>query len=219
MADTPPQLPCTFYIVRHGQTAANVNDIVQGHLDIPLTETGILQAKAVAKKLQTVSFAAAFASDLLRAQRTAEILALEHHLAVTTNKLLREKHFGHFEGQSAEQYRAELKDSLETMETLSEIEQLSYKVAPDIESDEEILTRMLTFLRQTAIAYLGQKVLIVSHGAMMRALLLKLGYCTRRELPAKSIDNLGYIVLESDGSDFQVKETEGVNRAILESHS
>ncbi len=41
---------CTFYLVRHGQTEWNTKKIMQGHLDSPLTEKGIEQAKMTAKK-------------------------------------------------------------------------------------------------------------------------------------------------------------------------
>jgi len=81
---------CHFYITRHGETVWNTKKIMQGHSDSPLTENGINQAKATAKKLQDVPFAQVFSSDLLRTKRTAEIISADYDVVVKTNKLLRE---------------------------------------------------------------------------------------------------------------------------------
>jgi broad specificity phosphatase PhoE len=74
--------PCTFYITRHGETVWNIQQRMQGQQDSPLTENGILQAKAAAEKLKKIHFDHAFSSDLLRARRTAEIIAADHDLAI-----------------------------------------------------------------------------------------------------------------------------------------
>lgn len=86
------------YIVRHGETEWNVRKLLQGQKDSNLTEKGKEEAERLAKKFKDTPFDAIFSSDLLRAKRTAEILAVEHNLAIQTNKLLRERHFGRLEG-------------------------------------------------------------------------------------------------------------------------
>lgn len=55
------------YLVRHGETDANRNKVIQGQLDTPLNEIGLEQARLVAHALQAVRFDAAFSSDLSRA--------------------------------------------------------------------------------------------------------------------------------------------------------
>ena len=64
--------PRTIYLVRHGETQGNLDDKAQGHLDVPLTETGRLQAKAVGKRLSDIEFDAVYCSDLERALDTAK---------------------------------------------------------------------------------------------------------------------------------------------------
>ena len=64
-----------FYIVRHGETAANSRNVVQGQNDVPLNETGLAQAARLAERLKAVHFDAVYASDLSRAMRTARIIA------------------------------------------------------------------------------------------------------------------------------------------------
>jgi broad specificity phosphatase PhoE len=57
--------------------------------------------------------------------------------------------------------------------------------------------------------------LAVSHGGAMRALLMHLGYATFDELRGRSVENTAYIKLDSDGIDFFVKETKGINKQQL----
>lgn len=198
----------TFFIVRHGETEWNIQGRVQGHGDSPLTVNGELQAKKVADKLRSIHFDLAFSSDLLRAKRTAEIIAKEHNLEVATTELLREKNFGTYEGASYAAFRAF--DNL--FETLNETEKFTFKGHESIESDEEIVGRFITFLRETALTHLDKTILVGTHGAMMRVLLVHLGYGTYKQLSYSSVENGAHIVLESDGVDFFVKEVEGVEK-------
>ena len=63
------------YIVRHGTTDWNQSGRIQGHLDIPLNETGRAQARLASIRLATVCATALYSSDLLRAYETAQIIA------------------------------------------------------------------------------------------------------------------------------------------------
>ena len=190
----------------------NVKRILQGHSDFPLTEEGIKQVSILAKKLANIRFDHAFSSDLLRAKRTAEIIVLEHKLIVNTKKLLRERTFGRLEGRPYDDYeRKKLRDAVLKYESLQDKEKFSFKFREDIESDEEIVMRFLVFLREVSIAYIGKNVLVVSHGGIMRALLIHLGFGTYKTLQPGAIKNLGYFKLESDGVVFFIKETEGIS--------
>ena len=63
-----------FYIVRHGQTLLNSLDRAQGWADSPLTEAGKQMAADIGQKLKGIDFDAAYASDMLRAVQTAELV-------------------------------------------------------------------------------------------------------------------------------------------------
>jgi broad specificity phosphatase PhoE len=134
-------------------------------------------------------------------------------LAVKTSKLLRESTLGPFEGKKLDFFLKSLQKSIEYRQTLSDEEKMSYKIHPKVESYEETATRMIAFIREVAVAYPGKRILVVSHAGIIKSSLVKLGFATEDELPDGSISNAGYVVVESDGVDFFVKETQGIKKA------
>ncbi len=193
---------CVIYIVRHGETSENLNHIIQGHTNSVLNETGKLQAKNIAQELRNIKFDNIFSSDLLRTKETAEIIAIEQKLKVETTKALRERRWGHLEGKSV----SIILTLEELKKKLSKKDRLKYKPSDDIESDEEIISRLIPFLREIAVGFIGKTILIVSHGGVMRILLQHLG----RKVPHGAASNTAYIILESDGVEFFIKGTEGI---------
>lgn len=93
------------YLVRHGQTLFNRYNRLQGWSNSPLTEKGLKDADKAAKKLQNITFAAAYCSDTTRAQITAQrILDANEAAGNARPKLVSDMHFreqcyGYFEGQ------------------------------------------------------------------------------------------------------------------------
>ncbi|WKB54891.1 histidine phosphatase family protein [Eleftheria terrae] len=86
--------------IRHGETAWNLDARLQGHLDIPLNDTGRWQAARVAQALSEESLDAIYASDLSRAHETAQAIAAVAGLPVQRDAGLRERGFGEFEGMT-----------------------------------------------------------------------------------------------------------------------
>lgn len=196
----------TFYIVRHGQTTWNVEGLMQGHTDSPLTEKGEQQAKETAEKLKHINFDLIFSSDLLRAKRTAEIISLERQLAVETTDLLRERSFGIYEGQPYE--AVHVYDEL--LEKLGEDERHTFS-QNGVEDEASFIGRILTFFRETAVTHPGKNILVVSHGGVIRSLLLHLGIAAWKAGASNIIvKNASYMKLLSDGVNFEVKELEGI---------
>lgn len=94
------QEPTRVFALRHGQTAWNAAGRIQGHRDIGLDDTGRWQAARLASALADEPLAAIYSSDLARAHDTALALSAATGVAVQTTVELRERCFGHFEGQS-----------------------------------------------------------------------------------------------------------------------
>jgi len=87
-------------LIRHGETIWNRERRCQGSSDIPLSDIGQTQAEALAVALKNLPLAAVYSSDLVRARKTAEIVAAPHRLQVAQDARLRELNQGELEGDS-----------------------------------------------------------------------------------------------------------------------
>ena len=138
------------FLVRHGETFDNANQLMQGQTQGELNAKGIAQAEAVAEKLRDEHFDAIVSSDLHRAIQTAEIIAQPHGLPVTTTPLLRERDWGDFTGR----YIPDLK---------------GLPLPENTEKLEHLLKRAALFLDFIRTGYPGQQVLAVGHGIVNKA--------------------------------------------------
>jgi probable phosphoglycerate mutase len=91
---------------RHGQTDWNVQNKFQGHTDIPLNAVGEFQISHAANILAPMQPTKMIASDLDRAQKTAQALSKLVNLEVTIDARLRETNCGNWEGLTGEEIRA-----------------------------------------------------------------------------------------------------------------
>lgn len=201
---------CTIYLVRHGQTVWNVKKLIQGQKNSQLTKLGIEQADATAAKLQKIVFDGVYSSDLDRAHLTASIIAKERNLIVSMTKLLREKNYGRYEGRAYDVFQSELKEYSDEFDSLPHDKKWDYKF-PTIETDGEVVSRVITFLREVAIGHPGKNVLIVTHAGVIGNLLIHLGVWDYSEQYKRKLNNAGFLKLESDGIDFFVKEADGID--------
>jgi probable phosphoglycerate mutase len=202
----------TIYIVRHGETEWNVIQRLQGHFDSTLTEAGIERVLELARELEGVRFDAIFSSDLLRAKRTAELIRLDRKMKIITSKLLRERAYGRFDGMMVREYAQENKHLFELYQKLSLEQQWKFKFGEGYESDEEVVSRFTTFLREIAATYAGKTILVVSHGALIKTFLAHLGEVTPAEARRAMFVNAGYLEIESDGTDFFLKKVSGFKK-------
>lgn len=148
-------------LVRHGQSLWNAEGRWQGQADPPLSELGGSQAAEAATRVGIVD--AIYASDLVRAHHTAEVIAAGIGADVAVDLRLRERHAGDWEGRT----RAEIDDRwpgyLE-----------SGRRPPGYEADASVLARALEALEEIAGAHAGD-VLVVTHGGVVRTLERHLG--------------------------------------------
>ena len=86
------------YLIRHGETASNRDGLGQGRADHPLTEAGLLQAAAVAKRFDQHPVDLVVSSPLLRARSVAEVVAERSGCPVELNDDLHEMDVGETEG-------------------------------------------------------------------------------------------------------------------------
>ena len=152
-------------VIRHGETAWNVDTRIQGHLDIPLNDTGLWQARQVAHALAGEPIAAVYTSDLQRAHATAQAVATATGAPLTTDLGLRERSFGHFQGRTFAQIEAELPDDARRWRKRDP------HYTPDggesLMSLRERIARTVTAL---AARHVGEQVVMVAHGGVLDVL-------------------------------------------------
>ncbi len=153
--------------IRHGETAWNVDTRIQGHLDIPLNDTGLQQARWLAQALaERDELHAVYASDLSRAHVTAQTIAGAVGLAVNTHLGLRERAFGDFQGRTFAEIEAELPDHAHHWRKRTP------EWAPP-GSGESLITlreRVLATVDELASRHLGEQIVLVAHGGVMDVL-------------------------------------------------
>jgi 2,3-bisphosphoglycerate-dependent phosphoglycerate mutase len=93
-------------MLRHGQSVANREGIVQGHLDSPLSELGRQQSevRAEAWAVEPLRFDLIIASPLKRASETASILSARLAVPVELDPAWKERHLGHAQGMKVEAF-------------------------------------------------------------------------------------------------------------------
>jgi len=151
----------TILLARHGETDWNVERRVQGHSDTPLNDTGRGQARALAEELAGEPIDAVYSSDLARAHETARIVAAGRGLDVTAIRDLRERNFGTWEGLTDEEIYVRHPHARDR----------SWQEWGDAETRDEMADRVLGALHRIAETHPDQRVLVVSHGGPLRAVL------------------------------------------------
>ena len=151
-------------LLRHGQTPMSVQKRYAGRSDPPLTEAGVQQAAAAAKRLASAGFGVIVTSPLLRTVQTAQAVAAVTGAAVVTDDGFRETDFGAWEGltfaEVRERWPAELSAWLADPEV----------APPGGESFTDVSARVTAALDRLLAARAGQTVLIVSHVTPIKTL-------------------------------------------------
>lgn len=86
------------FLVRHGETDHNRDSLALGRADVPLNDTGLAQAQAIARALSTEPIVAVYSSPLQRTMRTAEAIARAKGFEVSAENGLIEMDVGELEG-------------------------------------------------------------------------------------------------------------------------
>ena len=156
--------PTVTLLLRHGQTPLSVQKRYAGVSDVPLTEIGVDQAAAAAKRLASAGIGAIVSSPLQRAVRTAEAVAAVTGVPVVTDEGLRETDFGAWEGltfvEVRERWPAEMTSWLADPAV----------APPGGESFNEVNTRVTEALHRVLASQARQNVLIVSHVTPIKTL-------------------------------------------------
>jgi probable phosphoglycerate mutase len=135
-----------------------------GRSDPPLTEAGVQQAAAAAKRLASAGFGVIVTSPLLRTVQTAQAVAAATGAAMVTDDGFRETDFGAWEGLTFAEVRERWPAELSAWLADPEI------APPGGESFTDVSARVTAALDRLLAAQAGQTVLIVSHVTPIKTL-------------------------------------------------
>ncbi|GGK17034.1 phosphoglycerate mutase [Deinococcus malanensis] len=198
--------PTRLILVRHGQTAHNLERRMQGHVDAPLDDTGHEQVRKLARHLHALGVRdpVIHSSDLQRAAATAEALHAALGGSLHRHRDLREIGLGEWEGQlyaEIETAHPELYGRFWDGDPVC--------CAPGGETPQECGDRVLRHLEQHWPVP-GQTVIIVSHGIAVGAALARLlGLDYQQTFRERSLLHLNtaYSVLTLDPRTREVQNT------------
>jgi probable phosphoglycerate mutase len=155
------------YLIRHGQSVANVTPVVGGMRgDVGLTELGRQQARLLAERLRNQEFGAdiLYTSTLPRARQTTEFVAAALNLPAVGDDNLQELRPGEADGLSHEEWRARYPPASDGSPP-DPFELFS----PGGESWATFLARAGAALSQLITRHEGERVVAVTHGGVVEA--------------------------------------------------
>ena len=156
--------PTATLLLRHGQTPMSVQKRYAGLTDAPLTDTGVRQAVAAAKRLESAGIDAIVASPLQRTVRTAEEVAAVTGVPVLTDEGFRETDFGAWEGLTFAEVRERWPSEVTTWLADPSV------APPGGESFDQVSERVTAALHRILAERAHQTVLIVSHVTPIKTL-------------------------------------------------
>ena len=151
-------------LLRHGETDWNIELRFQGSRDIPLNARGEEQAKRVSQRVRPWAPEVVVSSPLQRALKTAALVSGRSEKRITVDPLLSEISFGIWEGCSTRELNSQ-------GELFSIWKQEPFSVpVPEAESENDIIERARAVVQKLTLLP-QERVLVVSHGGTLRALL------------------------------------------------
>lgn len=187
------------FLIRHGETTSDVDNLFGGDYDDHLTEKGIEQSKELAKKLVGCGIQIIFSSSRIRAKETANILKSHLNCYIEIVDDIRERNnYGILTGMNRDEAQAKymelverLKNYRDTIESAESYDDFEYRVQKGFQ--------YIANLSYNTVA-------IVTHGGPIRCLMrsiLNVG-----ELSSDLAD-CAVIEIKKDGSDFRVVGMDG----------
>lgn len=149
-------------LIRHGVTDWNQQGRMQGQKDIPLNDDGRRQAALLGKRLAAEQWDYIYSSSMLRAKETAEIVAKAMGKKLSgADERIRERTFGRVDGTTEAERVEQWGTEWRTLEHGGE-------------SEDAVFGRSLDFIKEIEERHKGQRVLVITHGAVIWIILRNL---------------------------------------------
>tara|TARA_B100000609_G_C17064174_1_gene355676 strand:+ start:89 stop:688 length:600 start_codon:yes stop_codon:yes gene_type:complete len=189
-------------LIRHGQSVWNASNRFTGWTDVDLSEVGVSEAEEAGRILSSHRIDVVHTSDLVRAQRTAEIImSLNESSEGYSTKFdwrLNERNYGSLQGlnkaETAEKFGAEQ----------VHIWRRSFDVAPpDGESLEMTAERTIPYFEEEILPDLkaGKSVLVSAHGNSLRSIVMHIEEISPEEIVSLEIQTGSPMFYEFEGGE------------------
>ncbi len=156
------------YVVRHCEAQGNLSHRFQGKINHDITDMGAMQLELLAKRFDAIHIDAAYASPLIRAHKTAAVVAERKGLSVTDVKGLMELNVGALENVLYEDFKTAYADLYDKW-----VNAPHEFCAPNGEKMVELYERIWQAVEDIAKENEGKTVLVASHGCAIRNLLAR----------------------------------------------
>jgi 2,3-bisphosphoglycerate-dependent phosphoglycerate mutase len=186
-------------LIRHGQSIWNLQNRFTGWVDVPLSPTGVEEARRAAKHIQLMSFDVAYTSALRRAQDTLSIIQEElgWDVPVIRDQALNERHYGDLQGLDKDETRA-----IHGAEQVHIWRRSFDTPPPNGEALKNTAERTLPFFDRCIMGDIrkGRNVLVVAHGNSNRSIVMKLDSLSGEEVMALELATGVPLVYEMSSS-------------------
>ncbi len=158
------------YIVRHGETNANVYGYLQGWSSDPLNENGRKLAVITGQGMRGIKFDCCISSPLVRARETSEIILRESHneIPITFDDRIKEIHMGDWERKK---FRPGEREIDEHEVKMFFADPFHFAGCPGGETIAQVCERTQDFLKELIRRDDGRTYLVTTHGFALRAML------------------------------------------------
>jgi len=193
----------TLYLLRHGESVANVtHTFASKKLDLPLTDFGTNQVEQIVEPMKKIGFSKIYASPLLRAQQTAEIIGKASELKPIIIESLREIDVGELDGKCIEDtdYRKIYDDVISKWDKGEN--DIGFKQGENLKMVGQRIKDFLKVLDGGK----DERVLIVAHGLFFMAFIWL--FCDNHGQSYNSgrINRCHYSVIQNNGEKFHIVE-------------
>jgi len=171
------------YLIRHGQTQANVDGVFCGSSDIALTLQGEMQAQHVARQLASSPIDVLIHTDMRRSRQTASIIGQGRDIIIEPQPLLREMAFGDWEMRHHKELEASEAEGYQQW-----CQDWQQATVPHGESFTEFTGRIRQALQQIHLRPQENHIAIVAHQgslSLLLAMMLKLAPADMWRFPFK----------------------------------
>ncbi|MFC1768000.1 histidine phosphatase family protein [Candidatus Margulisiibacteriota bacterium] len=182
------------FLLRHGETQANIEQRYQGQGNADLSELGLRDSELLSKGLSKEEFSAIYSSTLPRSFETAQIVAKPHSIDVVKVSGLIERSYGKWENMKFNEIRDKYTDSYKQWL----IDPAKTRV-PGAELLEDLQKRGVEAIEKLIKEHKDETICVVGHGGINRAILFHYMHIDLNNFWRIKQDNCCVNLIEFDG--------------------